>query len=175
MNPRLVYSIPRDNLYRIYISPLTALNIDRHNRVPTTDVRLLRRIVRDASTRGNSAKATLERWASVRAGEKRNIFPYQDNADAMFNSGLVYELAALRPLAEPLLLQVEPASMAHIEAKRLLSFLSWVQPLSHAQQALIPDTSLLREFTGGSVLHDYHPADLQTAPLNSAANAGLVG
>ncbi|MDX2140025.1 MAG: nucleoside kinase, partial [Chloroflexota bacterium] len=134
-------------------------NIDRHNRVPTTDVRLLRRIVRDAATRGHDAQATLERWSSVRAGEKRNIFPFQENANAMFNSGLAYELAALRPLVEPLLLQVEVGTPAHIEANRLLSFLRWVEPLTAPQAALIPDTSLLREFIGGSILADYHPAD----------------
>jgi uridine kinase len=97
----------------------------------------------------------------VRSGEKRNIFPYQENADAMFNSALAYELAALRPLAEPLLLQVEPGTPAHIEANRLLSFLRWVAPMSDEQVDLIPDTSLLREFVGGSILDDYHPADLQ--------------
>ncbi|MCC6612076.1 MAG: nucleoside kinase [Anaerolineae bacterium] len=161
LNPRLVYSVPRDNLFRIYISPLTALNIDLHNRVPTTDVRLLRRIVRDAAHRGNDAAMTLNRWESVRAGEKRNIFPYQENADAIFNSALTYELAALRPLAEPLLLQVEPMTPAHLEANRLLSFLRWVEPMAPSQRDLIPDTSLLREFIGASILHDYHPADLQ--------------
>jgi uridine kinase len=161
LNPRLVYALPPDQLYRIYISPLTALNIDRHNRVPTTDVRLLRRLVRDAAHRGRSAAVTLDGWASVRAGEKKNIFPYQENADAMFNSALAYELAALRPLAEPLLLQVEQGTSAHIEANRLLSFLRWVAPMSDDQVDLIPDTSLLREFVGGSILDDYHPADLQ--------------
>ncbi|MCA9907919.1 MAG: nucleoside kinase [Anaerolineae bacterium] len=161
LNPRLVYSVPRDNLFRIYISPLTALNIDMHNRVPTTDVRLLRRFVRDAATRGNDAATTLSRWESVRTGEKRNIFPYQENADAIFNSALAYELAALRPLAEPLLLQVEPKTSAHLEANRLLSFVRWVEPLAPGQRDLVPDTSLLREFIGGSILSDYHPADLQ--------------
>jgi uridine kinase len=159
LNPGLVTSLSRDLVYRIYISPLTALNIDRHNRVPTTDVRLLRRIVRDAATRGHDATATLNRWGSVRAGEKRNIFPFQENADAMFNSGLAYELAALRPLVEPLLLQVAVGTSAHIEANRLLTFLRWVEPLTSPQASLIPDTSLLREFIGGSILADYHPAD----------------
>jgi uridine kinase len=167
LNPRLVYALPPNQLYRIYISPLTALNIDRHNRVPTTDVRLLRRMVRDAAHRGRNATATLDGWESVRAGEKRNIFPYQENADAMFNSALAYELAALRPLAEPLLLQVEPGTPAHIEANRLLSFLRWVAPMSDEQVDLIPDTSLLREFVGGSILDDYHPADLQTMRENA--------
>ncbi len=157
LNPGLVPEIPPNVIYRIYVSALTQLNIDSHNRVPTTDVRLLRRIVRDAQHRGHSATATLERWQSVRRGEKRNIFPYQENADAMFNSALAYELAALRPLVEPLLLQVKYGSPAHIEANRLLSFLGWVQPLNLEQMSIIPDTSLLREFIGGSTLHNYHP------------------
>ena len=163
LNPSLVPSIPDDLIFRVYVSALTQLNIDMHNRVPTTDVRLLRRIVRDAHNRGWSATDTLNRWSSVRQGEKNNIFLYQENADAMFNSALVYELAALRPLAEPLLLQVEPRTKPHIEAKRLLSFLRWVQPLRPEQIAMIPDTSLLREFIGGSILHDYHPGNLSEA------------
>ena len=157
LNPRLVPQIPDEIVYRVYVSALTQLNIDGHNRVPTTDVRLLRRIVRDADYRGYSATDTLERWASVRRGEKENIFPYQENADAMFNSALVYELAALRPLAEPLLLQVEPNTPPHIEAKRLLSFLRWVQPMTPVQLEMVPDTSLLREFVGHSSLEGYHP------------------
>jgi uridine kinase len=152
-----VPDIPPEVIHRVYVSALTQLNIDSHNRVPTTDVRLLRRIVRDAAHRGNSATATLQRWQSVRRGEKHNIFPYQENADTMFNSALVYELAALRPLAEPLLLQVAPATPPHIEANRLLSFLRWVQPFIPQQETMIPDTSLLREFIGGSILADYHP------------------
>ncbi len=160
LNPQLVPDIPPDKIYRVYASALTQLNIDSHNRVPTTDVRLIRRIVRDAEHRGYSATDTLERWSSVRNGEKMNIFPYQENADAMFNSALAYELAALRPLAEPLLLQVEPGTPPYIEANRLLSFLRWVQPLSPLQQAMIPDTSLLREFIGGSILHHYHPGEM---------------
>ncbi len=157
LNPGLVPDIPASAVYRIYVSALTQLNVDMHNRVATTDVRLLRRIVRDARHRGNTATATLERWPSVRRGERRNIFPYQENADAMFNSALVYELAALRPLVEPLLLQVKYGTHAHIEANRLLSFMGWVHPFTPAQMSMIPDTSLLREFIGGSTLHDYHP------------------
>lgn len=160
LNPGLVPDIPSNKIHRIYVSALTQLNTDIHNRIPTTDVRLLRRIVRDAQHRGYSATDTLRRWQSVRRGEKHNIFPYQEYADSMFNSALVYELAALRPLAEPLLLQVEPATPAHIEANRLLSFLRWVHPLSAEQQAMIPDTSLLREFIGASSLHDYHPGEM---------------
>ncbi len=160
LNPGLVPDIPSERIYRIYVSALTQLNTDIHNRVSTTDVRLLRRIVRDSQHRGYNASDTLTRWPSVRRGEKQNIFPYQENAHALFNSALVYELAALRPWAEPLLLQVEPGTPTHIEANRLLSFLRWVQPLSPAQQDMIPDTSLLREFIGGSILHDYLPGGI---------------
>ncbi len=160
LNPQLVTRVPPEQIYRIYVSALTGLNVDYHNRVSTTDVRLMRRIARDAATRGYSATDTIVRWPSVRRGEKRNIFPYQENADVMFNSSLVYELAALRPLVEPLLLQVETSTPPHIEANRLLSFLRWVQPLTAAHEALVPDTSLLREFIGGSILDAYHPADL---------------
>ena len=155
LNPRLVESLPAERIFRVYVSALTQLNIDRHNRVPTTDMRLLRRIVRDAAHRGYSALDTLQRWDSVRRGEKRNIFPYQENADVMFNSALVYELGVLRPLAEPLLLQIEPRQMHYIEARRLLSILSWVMPLRETE--LIPANSLLREFVGDSVLRDYMP------------------
>lgn len=162
LNPDLVPDIPTQLVYRIYASALTQLNIDAHNRVPTTDVRLLRRIVRDANNRGYSAHETLMRWPSVRQGERRNIFPFQENADVMFNSALVYELAALRPLAEPLLLQVPYATPEHIEAKRLLSFLGWVRPLQSDQLAKIPDTSLLREFIGKSSLQNYHPMHWQS-------------
>ncbi len=167
LNPELVPAIPSDKIYRVYVSALTQLNTDNHNRVSTTDVRLLRRIARDAQHRGYTATDTIMRWPSVRNGEKKNIFPYQDNADVMFNSALVYELAALRPLAEPLLLQVEPATPPHIEANRLLSFLRWVQPLSSKQQAMIPDTSLLREFIGASSLHEYHPGEMHRISDNS--------
>ncbi|RMG89716.1 MAG: nucleoside kinase [Chloroflexi bacterium] len=160
LNPDLVPNIPPEWIFRVYVSALTQLNIDNHNRVPTTDVRLLRRIVRDARTRGYTATDTLQRWQSVRRGEKRNIFPYQENADMMFNSALVYELAVLRSLAEPLLLQVVPGTPPHIEANRLLSFLRWVHPLPQEAWSMIPDTSLLREFIGGSVLEDYHPGVL---------------
>ncbi len=157
LNPLLLPDIDAETIYRVYVSALTQLNIDLHNRVPTTDVRLLRRIVRDARARGYNAADTLNRWSSVRQGEKRNIFPFQEHADAIFNSALVYELAALRPFAEPLLLQVKPNTPAHLEANRLLSFLTWVQPFTPQQLAMIPDTSLIREFIGGSVLDNYHP------------------
>jgi uridine kinase len=154
LNPQLVPSVPEECTYRIYASALTQLNIDRHNRVPTTDTRLLRRIVRDATYRGYSAEETLNRWESVRRGEKWHIFPYQENADVMFNSALAYELAVLKPLAEPLLLQVEHTSPRYVEAKRLLTFLQWFEPCG---PELIPNNSLLREFVGGSILRDYTP------------------
>jgi uridine kinase len=154
MNPELVGDIPPQLIYRVYVSALTQLNIDQHNRVPTTDTRLLRRIVRDATYRGYSANDTISRWESVRRGEKRWIFPYQEHADVMFNSALVYELAVLKPFAEPLLLQVKPRTPEHIEAKRLLSFLEWFVPVT---PDLIPDNSILREFIGSSILRDYMP------------------
>ena len=154
LNPGLVPSVPRERTFRIFISALTQLNIDRHNRVPTTDTRLIRRIVRDANYRGYSAEETLNRWESVRRGEKRHIFPYQEHADMMLNSALVYELAVLKPLAEPLLLQVEPSSPRRVEAKRLLAFLQWFEPCG---TELIPDNSILREFIGESILRDYTP------------------
>jgi uridine kinase len=159
LNPNLVTDVPRDQVFRVYVSPLTQLNLDTSNRVPTTDVRILRRIARDAVQRGNNAQATIDRWPSVRRGEHLNIFPYQENADVIFNSMLIYELAALRPLVEPLLLQIEYGTQAHIEAKRLLSFLYWVQPMNDAQRQLIPDTSILREFIGGSILANYVPGE----------------
>ena len=149
LNPALLRDTPKSQVYRIYASALTPLNLDRHNRVSSTDVRLLRRIVRDAATRGYTALDTLRRWDSVVRGEKLNIFPYQENADAIFNSSLVHELAVLKPYAEPLLLQGRPFSASFIEANRLLSFLQWVKPAPHD---VVPDNSILREFVGGSIL-----------------------
>jgi uridine kinase len=163
LNPALVPDIPPEVAYRVYVSALTQLNIDKHNRVPTTDTRLIRRIVRDAAYRGYSAQETIDRWGSVRRGEKRWIFPYQEHADVMFNSALVYELAVLKPFAEPLLLQVKPRTRAYVEAKRLLAFLEWFAPLPpdpthHAGLGLVPDNSILREFVGGSILQDFYVA-----------------
>ena len=152
LNPRLIKALPAESVYRIYVSALTQLNIDHHNRVPTTDTRLLRRIVRDAAHRGYSARDTIARWESVRRGEERNIFPYQENADVMFNSALVYELAVLKPFVEPLLLRVPRGTMESIEARRLLAFLRWVRP---CEPEMVPDNSLLREFIGGSILRDF--------------------
>jgi len=154
LNPALVPQVPADRIYRIYVSAVTQLNIDRHNRVPTTDTRLIRRIVRDTTSRGYSAQETIDRWASVRRGEKRNIFPYQEHADVMVNTALVYELAVLKPFVEPLLLQIERGTPGYVEAKRLLAFLKWFLP---CKPDLVPDNSILREFIGGSILQDFRP------------------
>lgn len=153
LNPRLVYSLPNRAIFRIYVSALTQLNLDRHNRVPTTDSRLIRRIVRDARTRGYTATDTIGRWESVRRGEKKNIFPYQENADVMFNSALVYELSMLKLFAEPLLLQVDPCSRQWVEAKRLLTFLQWFETVDIN---LTPENSILREFIGDLALEEFH-------------------
>ena len=144
-------------MYRVFISAFTQLNLDRHNRVPTTDTRLLRRIVRDAAHRGYSAADTIARWPSVRRGEKRHIFPYQNNADLFFNSALVYEMSAMKRLAEPLLLQVEPGTSERIEANRLLAFLQWFDPIPEEGLDLIASDSILREFIGGSILEKFEP------------------
>jgi uridine kinase len=152
LNPALVPNLPPEQVYRVYVSALTQLNLDRHNRVSTTDSRLIRRIVRDAATRGYTAADTLQRWEAVKRGEKQNIFPFQENCDAVFNSALVHELAVLRPLAEPLLLQVRSEMPGYLEANRLLSFLQWFRPASADP---IPDNSILREFVGGSILENF--------------------
>jgi len=154
MNPDIVPHIPPEKIYRIFVSALTQLSLDRHNRIPTTDTRLLRRITRDAKHRGYTATETIARWPKVRKGENRWIFPYQENADVVFNSALVYELACIKPLVEPLLRQVEPGTSCHIEVKRLLSFLQW---FVSCPPDLIPPNSILREFIGGSVLRPYKP------------------
>jgi uridine kinase len=152
LNPQLTPNLPPEQTFRIYVSALTQLNLDRHNRVSTTDTRLIRRIVRDSRDRGYSAQDTINRWESVRRGEKRYIFPYQENADVMFNSALVYELAALKPLAEPILRQVPFGTPEHIEAKRLLTFLEWFIPVDDDP---IPDNSIIKEFVGESSLTDF--------------------
>jgi uridine kinase len=157
LNPALVEGLPPESVYRILISAFTQLNLDKHNRVPTTDTRLLRRIVRDAAHRGYTAADTIGRWQSVRRGEKRHIFPHQHNADVFFNSALVYELSVLKALAYPLLLQVEPGSPQRIEANRLIAFLQWFDPLPNEALITITGDSILREFIGGSILRDYEP------------------
>ena len=152
LDPRLIPANLSGAAFRIYVSALTQLNLDRHNRVSTTDTRLIRRIVRDARERGYTAAQTIERWESVRRGEKRHIFPFQENANVMFNSALAYELAALKPFAEPLLRQVPHGTAEYIEAKRLLAFLEWFLPLD---VSLVPGTSIVREFLGGSILKNF--------------------
>lgn len=146
LNDELSYSLPKESKYRIYISCLTTLNIDDHNYIPTTDARLLRRIERDARTRGYGARATLKMWPSVRNGEENNIFPHQDSADIVFNSALIYEFALLKPYVEPLLFGVPKDCDEYVEAKRLLKFLNYFLPLPADD---VPKTSLMREFIGG--------------------------
>ena len=147
LNDKLSYSLPRESKFKIYISALTQLNIDEHNRIPTTDARLIRRMVRDARTRGATARDTIRRWPSVRKGEEENIFPFQEDADVMFNSALVYELAVLKQYAQPLLFQIPKDAVEYVEAKRLLKFLDYFLGISSED---IPHNSIVREFIGGS-------------------------
>lgn len=147
LNDKMSYSLPAESKYKIYISALTTLNIDEHNRIPTTDGRLLRRMVRDARTRGASAKRTIQMWPSVRRGEEENIFPFQESADAMFNSALIYEISVLKQFAEPLLYSIEPGEPEYFEAVRLLKFLSYFLGVSTED---LPKNSIVREFVGGS-------------------------
>ena len=146
LNDKLSYSLPRESKFKIYISALTQLNVDEHNRIPTTDGRLIRRMVRDARTRGAGAARTISMWPSVRRGEDENIFPYQEEADAMFNSALIYELAVLKQYAEPLLFGIGREEPEYLEAKRLLKFLDYFLGVD---SSFIPDNSLVREFIGG--------------------------
>ena len=147
LNDNLSYSLDRDSKYKIYISALTSLNVDEHNRIPTTDGRLIRRIVRDARTRATSAEETIARWPSVRRGEEHHIFPFQEEADAMFNSALIYELSVLKQYCEPLLFSIPTTSPYYAEANRLLKFLNYFLGVSSEN---IPSNSLIREFVGGS-------------------------
>lgn len=147
LNDELTYQLDAKNKYKVYISALTALNIDEHNRIPTTDGRLLRRMVRDARTRGTSARETISMWPSVRRGEQENIFPYQEGADAMFNSALIYELSVLKQYCEPLLYSIPGDCPEFVEAKRLLKFLDYFLGFGSDN---LPRNSLLREFVGGS-------------------------
>lgn len=146
LNPKLTEQLADENKFKIYISALTQLNIDEHNRIPSTDGRFLRRIVRDARTRGSSAQRTIRMWESVRRGEEKNIFPYQEEADVMFNSALVYELAVLKPYVERLLFAIDRDCPEYLEAKRLLKFLDYFVGIGSEN---IPMNSLLREFVGG--------------------------
>lgn len=152
LNPRLIPPALAAQSFQVYASALTQLNLDRHNRISTTDTRLIRRIVRDARDRGYSAADTIGRWESVRRGEKLHIFPFQENAHAMFNSALAYELSVLRPFAEPLLRQVEPGTPEYLEARRLLVFLEWFLP---TPIEWVPGNSILREFIGDSLLRHF--------------------
>lgn len=147
LNGKMSYALPDESKYKIYISALTSLNIDEHNRIPTTDVRLLRRMVRDARTRGASASRTFQMWPSVRRGEEENIFPFQEDADAMFNSALIYELAVLKQFAEPLLFGIKKGEPEYYEARRLLKFLDYFLGVSSES---LPNNSICREFVGGS-------------------------
>ena len=150
LNDAMSAELPKESKFKIYISALTQLNVDEHNRIPTTDGRLIRRMVRDARTRGTSALETIERWPSVRRGEDKNIFPFQESADVMFNSALVYELAVLKLYAEPLLFNIPRDREEYDEAKRLLKFLDYFLAID---SDVIPKTSILREFIGGSCLN----------------------
>ena len=147
LNDKMSHALPKESKYKIYISALTCLNVDEHNRIPTTDGRLIRRMVRDARTRGTGAKRTLEMWKSVRRGEEENIFPYQESADAMFNSATIYELAMLKIHAEPLLFGIQKEDPEYFEAKRLLKFLGYFLGIGDES---LPKNSIVREFTGGS-------------------------
>lgn len=147
LNDKMSYALPGESKFKIYISALTSLNVDGHNRIPTTDGRLIRRMVRDARTRGATAQHTISMWASVRRGEEENIFPFQESADATFNSALLYELAVLKPYAEPLLYGIGKGEPEYYEAKRLLKFLEYFLSISSEP---LPNNSILREFVGGS-------------------------
>ncbi len=150
LNEKMSYSLPSESKFKIYISALTELNIDDHNRIPTTDGRLLRRIVRDARTRGTSAKNTIAMWPSVRRGEEQNIFPYQEKADVIFNSAMIYELPVLKQFVEPLLFGIDESCPEFPEAKRLLKFLDYFLCMNTEN---IPKNSLIREFIGGSIFN----------------------
>ncbi len=147
LNPELTSQIPDEQIFRVYASALTTVLLDNHNYIPTTDNRLLRRIIRDHKYRAVTARETIRRWPSVRAGENKWIFPFQENADAMFNTAMLFELAVIKSQAEPLLEQVPENCPEHAEAYRLLKFLRYIKPIPETQ---IPPTSLLREFLGGS-------------------------
>ena len=146
LNPKVLEHIPKEDKTTVYLSALTELNIDNHTRVSTTDNRLLRRIVRDNRTRGNSVEDTLEKWKKVRLGEEKYIFPYQDDADYTYNTAMIYELGVLKTFVEPLLYSVSPESPYYNEALRLINFLRVFLPISSES---IPEDSILREFIGG--------------------------
>jgi uridine kinase len=147
LNDKLTESVSSEDKYKIYVSALTSMNIDDHNRIPSTDTRIIRRIVRDNQFRGCSAINTINRWPSVRRGEDKNIFPFQENADIMFNSSLVYELCLLKTYAEPLLTTLGPDNERYSEVKRLIEFLSYFLPIDAKD---VPNNSIVKEFIGGS-------------------------
>ena len=148
LNDKLTASIPKEKKYKIYISALTVLNIDYYNRISTTDSRLLRRMVRDHNFRGYSALHTLQIWPSVTRGEEKHIFPFQDDADSMFNTSLIYEICVLKKYAMPLLAEIDNTYPEYAEAKRLYEFLKYFEDID---DKYVPENSLLREFIGGSV------------------------
>ncbi|MBP5201028.1 MAG: nucleoside kinase, partial [Schwartzia sp.] len=148
LNEELTHAVPRDEKFKIYVSALTQLNIDMHNRIPTTDARFVRRLVRDYKFRASSALKTLRQWPDVRKGEDKNIFPYQEDADAVFNSALIYELAVLRKYALPLLQAVRPEETGHAAAQEILRFLSLFGDIE--DESDVPNNSILREFIGKS-------------------------
>ena len=150
LNEKMTAAIPRKNKFKIYISALTALNIDDYNRISTADTRLIRRIMRDSSFRGHSPVSTLKMWPSVRNGEEKYIFPYQEDADVMFNSSLIYEAAVIKPFLEPELAKVERSEAEYAEARRLSEFLGYFLPIDINE---VPINSILREFLGGGCFY----------------------
>ncbi len=148
LNDKLTEAIPRDKKFKIYISALTVLNIDYYNRISTTDTRIIRRIVRDYNFRSYSAKETLQRWNSITNGEKKYIFPFQEEADIMFNSSILYELSVLKNYALPLLSEISKESPEYAEAKRLITLLNYFKGI---EPKFVPENSILREFIGGSI------------------------
>jgi uridine kinase len=150
LNEKLTAEIPKESKFKIYVSALTSMNIDDHNRIPTTDNRIIRRIVRDHQFRGSNAMSTIKRWPSVRRGEEKNIFPFQESADVMFNSALMYELSVLKTYADPLLAEIDNSSEEYSEARRLIEFLSYFVPIDSKD---VPANSIIREFIGGSCFY----------------------
>jgi uridine kinase len=152
LNEKMTAQIPREHKYKVYISPLTQLNIDEHTRIPTTDERLLRRMVRDYQFRGHSAADTIRDWPKVRAGENKNVFPFNDEADFLFNSYYDYEIAVLKKYAEPLLREIEPEQPEYAEAQRILKLFEPIKVIE--DDSKIANNSIMREFIGGSVFVD---------------------
>ena len=152
LNPAMIPGVDASKVFRVYASALTSLSIDENNNISTSDNRMLRRMIRDNRTRGIVPEDTIMRWASVRRGENKNIFPYQENADAVFNSAHIFELPVLKYYAEPLLRRIAPSSPAYTEAVRMLKFLGYIVALTPAEIAAIPPTSILREFIDGQTL-----------------------